>query len=197
MPQKLNALIAACSVVVLWSATSLMPAAAQSKPMPRYLAAVANAAKEIAKDPCNSSNKLAALASSIEAAAKLDKVGADALFMLERMASTGCANSALTLSRTELLLNAGRQSWVDTCAFSASRDYSAELAMSRTAYNPQFFKLAQDDLDRIPCAAAFIVAVLTNQDMTSHAGSGASPPGPAKPSPAEPATDAQQRRRQR
>lgn len=165
MRQKLIRPLAG-ALVALWCLTSWpLPATAQSKPRPNYGAAIANAAREISKDPCNASEKFPALIANIETAAQQDSVGTDAPFMVDRMANFGCSNSKLTLSRTELLLNAGRQWWIDSCAYSPARDYSVELAMSSTSYNPKYFKLSADDLAKIPCARAFIAAVLTNQPM--------------------------------
>lgn len=160
------------------------PVVAQIPVKGTYAATIHDAIREIAKDPCNASGKLASLLPPILEAAKKAHAGTDDLQeMLERIANTGCANSKLTLPKIELLLAAGKLGFLDACAYSPTNDYSIELAMARTHYHPLGVSITAVQYREVPCMRDFIAALLTDQPVSQSTGSQPRTAEPAQPAP--------------
>ena len=161
------------------------PAFAQTREKNVYAVAMTNAVREISKDPCNMAGKLEALRPPIIEAAKQVRAGTDDLsWLLQRIANTGCANSKLQLPKVELLLTAGKLRYLDTCSYSPGNDYSAEIAMSLTAYSPLGVGVNEREFDEVPCMADFVAALLTGQSVSQTA----TAPAAAQPAREVPAT---------
>jgi hypothetical protein len=161
-----------------------MPAGAQIPAKGSYGAAIHDAIREIARDPCNASGKFASLLPPIVEAARKARAGTDDLpELLQRIADTGCRNSTLTVPQIELLLSAGKLGFLDACAYSPAKDYSVELAMARTHYHPLGVSVTAVQFREVPCMADFIAALLTNQPVSQSAASAPATPETQAPAP--------------